>query len=113
MGVIAKRDGVWSCTVCGKSANHKSKLKQHVETHLQGFSHPCLLCGKSYRSRNVLRMHMSRDHKNKGQFEAGLVARTQLEAKLATMAQTEAEPGSRGHTEDGDEAAREHIHTTH
>jgi len=131
--VIAKRDGVWSCTVCGKSANHKSKLKQHVETHLQGFSHPCLLCGKSYRSRNVLRMHMSRDHKNKGQFEAGLVARTQLEAKLATMVQPEArthhEAGlvARNQTEAGIEdgivarpqpaedgvVAMEHLHTTH
>jgi len=64
---LVKSDGMWMCKVCGKCANHKSKLKQHVETHINGFSHPCSLCGKSYRSRNVLRMHMSRDHKNKHQ----------------------------------------------
>ena len=63
--ILIKNNGVWTCKVCGKFANHKSKLKQHVETHINGFSHPCGLCGKSYRSRNVLRMHMSRDHKNK------------------------------------------------
>lgn len=63
--ILVKNDGVWSCKVCGKFANHKSKLKQHVETHIDGFSHPCNICGKSYRSRNVLRMHLSRDHKNK------------------------------------------------
>ena len=63
--ILVKNDGVWSCKVCGKFANHKSKLKQHVETHIDGFSHPCAICGKSYRSRNVLRMHLSRDHKNK------------------------------------------------
>ena len=63
--ILVKNDGVWSCKVCGKFANHKSKLKQHVETHIDGFSHPCGICGKSYRSRNVLRMHLSRDHKNK------------------------------------------------
>ena len=63
--ILIKNNGVWTCKVCGKFANHKSKLKQHVETHIDGFSHPCSLCGKSYRSRNVLRMHMSRDHKNK------------------------------------------------
>ena len=63
--ILVKNDGVWTCKVCGKFANHKSKLKQHVETHIDGFSHPCGLCGKSYRSRNVLRMHLSRDHKNK------------------------------------------------
>ena len=64
---LIKSNGAWTCKVCGKFANHKSKLKQHVETHINGFSHPCGLCGKSYRSRNVLRMHMSRDHKNKSQ----------------------------------------------
>jgi len=63
--VILKQDGMWTCKVCGKAAHHKSKLKQHVETHLEGFSHPCPICGKVYRSRNVLRMHTSRDHKNR------------------------------------------------
>ena len=62
---LVKHNGMWTCKVCGKFANHKSKLKQHVETHIEGFSHPCSLCGKSYRSRNVLRMHLSRDHRNK------------------------------------------------
>ena len=64
-GILVKSNGVWTCKACGKSANHKSKLKQHVETHIDGFSHPCGICGKSYRSRNVLRMHLSRDHRNK------------------------------------------------
>merc|ERR1711915_492688 len=59
--ILVRSNGLWICKVCGKSANHKSKLKQHVETHINGFSHQCGLCGKSYRSRNVLRMHMSRD----------------------------------------------------
>ena len=49
--MIVKKEGAWVCTVCGKNANHKSKLKQHAETHLQGYSHPCSLCGKTYRSR--------------------------------------------------------------
>jgi len=61
---LVQSNGTWTCKVCGKVAKFKSKLKQHVETHLDGFSHPCGLCGKSYRSRNVLGMHMSRDHKN-------------------------------------------------
>merc|ERR1719285_306129 len=67
--MIVRQDGGWVCTVCGKQANHKSKLKQHAETHLQGYSHPCIMCGKSYRSRNVLRMHMSRDHRSKGHLD--------------------------------------------
>lgn len=61
---LVQSNGTWTCKVCGKVAKFKSKLKQHVETHIEGFSHPCGLCGKSYRSRNVLGMHMSRDHKN-------------------------------------------------
>jgi len=67
--MIVRQDGGWVCTVCGKQANHKSKLKQHAETHLQGYSHPCIMCGKTYRSRNVLRMHMSRDHRSKGHMD--------------------------------------------
>ena len=63
--LCVKTDGGWMCKVCGKTVNQKSKLKQHAETHVNGFSHPCPMCGKSYRSRNVLRMHMSRDHKKK------------------------------------------------
>jgi len=69
--ILVKNNGVWSCKVCGKFANHKSKLKQHVETHIEGFSHPCAICGKCYRSRNVLRMHLSRDHRNKKQNSKG------------------------------------------
>merc|ERR1719341_2579360 len=67
--MIVRQEGGWVCTVCGKQANHKSKLKQHAETHLQGYSHPCIMCGKTYRSRNVLRMHMSRDHRSKGHMD--------------------------------------------
>ena len=52
--MIVRQDGGWVCTVCGKQANHKSKLKQHAETHLQGYSHPCIMCGKTYRSRYVM-----------------------------------------------------------
>ena len=51
--MIVRQDGGWVCTVCGKQANHKSKLKQHAETHLQGYSHPCIMCGKTYRSRYI------------------------------------------------------------
>ena len=53
--MIVRQDGGWVCTVCGKQANHKSKLKQHAETHLQGYSHPCIMCGKTYRSRYNIR----------------------------------------------------------
>ena len=56
--MIVRQDGGWVCTVCGKQANHKSKLKQHAETHLQGYSHPCIMCGKTYRSRYIKHVHL-------------------------------------------------------
>ena len=38
-----KIDGLWKCKVCGKSAKHKSNLKDHAETHVKGIAHTCLI----------------------------------------------------------------------
>ena len=53
-------DGSVKCTVCGKvdvSRNKMQNLRNHIETHLEGFSFPCQLCGKTFRSRNSYNTH--------------------------------------------------------
>ena len=45
----------WRCTVCGKSAGNKKDIRRHVESHIEGVSHPCTICGKVSRSSNVLK----------------------------------------------------------
>ena len=55
--------GMWKCKLCGKTANTRQHLKNHIETHLDGLSFPCELCGKTFRSRNALFIHNTRYHK--------------------------------------------------
>merc|ERR1712204_100605 len=56
--------GLWSCTICGKSDTYKSHMKNHIEAkHIEGASHLCGQCGKLFRSRNSLAKHLSVYHK--------------------------------------------------
>ena len=45
--LIEKRDGFWTCKVCGKkpSRNKKLEVSRHAEVHLEGVVHTCPLCG--------------------------------------------------------------------
>ena len=60
-------NGIWSCKLCGKTAtlgkNAKTNLKKHVETHIEGITHPCGICGLSSKTRNALQVHMSIVHR--------------------------------------------------
>ena len=47
--LMKKVNGVWSCSVCGKTNSRAAKLKRHVEIHLEGVIHPCPDCGKEFR----------------------------------------------------------------
>ena len=55
--------GMWKCKLCGKTANTRQHLRNHIETHLEGLSFPCDICGKTFRSRNALFIHNTRYHK--------------------------------------------------
>jgi len=52
-------DGTYSCKICGTMIRNKTKMKLHVETHMEGLTFPCNTCGKEFRSRNSLRNHKS------------------------------------------------------
>ena len=60
-------DANLKCTVCGKISGDKNKwqnMRQHVETHLDGYSYPCDHCNQTFRFTNSLRKHMSNKHKH-------------------------------------------------
>ena len=65
--MLEKVDGIWTCTVCGKTdptQNNKACLKRHIEgKHIGGLSHPCNSCGKTFRSKNSLQWHNSQKHR--------------------------------------------------
>ena len=61
---MEKFDGQFFCKICGKSTGHRSDMKKHVETHLDGLSFNCQHCGKVFRSRNTLSQHIHKHHKS-------------------------------------------------
>jgi len=57
-------DGLYTCSVCGKTDSIKGNLKNHIESkHIEGISFPCGQCGKQLRSRNALACHIYRCHR--------------------------------------------------
>ena len=61
--IVKNWDGTYSCNICGKIMKHKSDMKRHIETHLEGLSFNCPMCEKTFRSRLSLAMHKTRSHK--------------------------------------------------
>ena len=66
--------GHYRCKICGKDSKGmtntqkgqcKWNMKNHVETHIEGFSYSCQLCKKKFRSKNSFSSHKSQYHKNK------------------------------------------------
>jgi len=66
-----RKDGIWTCLECGKTAGTKFHLKRHAETHLEGFSHTCPSCYKSFGTRPALKQHFDSHHKEDKPTKAG------------------------------------------
>jgi len=62
--MIFVENGCWGCKVCGKVMRKKQHIKNHAESHLVGYSHPCPYCGKCSKTRNALTNHISYFHKH-------------------------------------------------
>lgn len=61
--VVKTNGGLFQCNLCGKSANQKIHIKNHIEAkHLEGIEIPCPICGKKFRSNNSFFIHKSRFH---------------------------------------------------
>ena len=57
-------DGLYRCTLCGKTGKQSRNVKNHIEIHIDGLEFPCDKCDKMFRSRNLLSNHISRVHRN-------------------------------------------------
>ena len=59
--LLTMKDGngktVHLCTVCEKQSKKKDKLKLHIETHLEGFSHKCNYCNLVKKTTANLKVH--------------------------------------------------------
>ena len=52
------------CAVCKTESKTTTKLREHIETHLEGFSHECQICGKSKKTTSALNQHVQKYHIN-------------------------------------------------
>ena len=52
----------YECMVCQKKQKEKTKMKMHVETHLEGFSHKCKFCGMVKKTTRALQLHVWDQH---------------------------------------------------
>ena len=57
-------DGKYRCKVCSKTMEHRGRMKEHVEVHMDGLQFTCNICCKIFRSRNTLKNHKSLNHRN-------------------------------------------------
>ena len=57
--MIEKNEDVWKCKICGKTANHNSNIRAHVEQHIEGMSYACHICSKTFTIRPGLNKHVS------------------------------------------------------
>ena len=58
---------MWQCAQCHFSSKVRSTVKEHIETHISGFSCPCPMCQKTCKTRNALPIHKIQAQKNKNQ----------------------------------------------
>ena len=58
-----REDGKYSCKLCDRVMQIKTRMREHVETHMDNLSFPCNYCDKICRSRPSLKMHTFRLHK--------------------------------------------------
>jgi len=60
--VGANGEGVfYSCEVCSRTYKDKTKMRHHIETHLDSY-HICPICRQQYKTRRTLKTHIARSH---------------------------------------------------
>jgi hypothetical protein len=66
------RDGgtVWKCLVCDRQYKDKTKMKHHIETHLNSFQQ-CPVCAVACKTRRTLKTHIARAHEKSRDAAAG------------------------------------------
>jgi len=60
--LMLKTENSWGCRECSYSSGNKGHLREHVETHIEGFSHDCKSCDKTFKTRKGLRNHVYSRH---------------------------------------------------
>ena len=51
----------YTCNTCGKTMTDKTKMRRHVELHLD-LKHFCTICHKNFNTRNALSQHYYNHH---------------------------------------------------
>jgi len=60
--IYLDNETLWKCKICQETRPHKSHMKNHVETHVEGITHFCHDCSKKYKTRQSLKMYIHTNH---------------------------------------------------
>ena len=52
---------MWKCDVCNRRYKDKTKMRHHIETHLDSFV-KCPICNQLCKTRRTLKTHIGRSH---------------------------------------------------
>jgi len=69
LSLMEKEEGLdhkvtWSCKECKRSASDKSRIRKHVESHIEGLTFNCLLCEVKRSGSIYMNVHISKNHSN-------------------------------------------------
>jgi len=53
----------YCCGVCSRTYKDKTKMRHHIETHLDSY-HNCPICRQQYKTRRTLKTHIARSHQH-------------------------------------------------
>jgi len=53
---------IWNCDICGRKYKDKTKMKHHIETHMDKFYHVCPYCNQIRKTRRTLKVHLVKAH---------------------------------------------------
>ena len=67
--MLKPEGSLWACSACGKTGAIKWVLRNHIETHIEGFVHMCPHCEKKFRTSNALQFHVFTLHKKSSSSE--------------------------------------------
>ena len=47
--LVYRKEGLWFCKCCNKSAKTSGQIRLHAELHIEGLAFPCPLCDETFR----------------------------------------------------------------
>jgi len=61
--IVTTPDGFFVCNECRYGSKSEEHVREHIELHIEGFSHKCRTCNRVFTKRTSFKFHMSKCQK--------------------------------------------------